>query len=117
MQRINASALRPPFMAVFCGGAAASAAVVLAELVSEAAVPGAANRVAGAALSLPAFGLTVVRNVPLNNELARIVPGGGDAAARWAAFDRGWSRANHGRAAASMAAAAVLLDSLARSGW
>ncbi|MFL4475223.1 DUF1772 domain-containing protein [Paeniglutamicibacter sp. MACA_103] len=114
MQRINTSALRLPFMAVFFGGAAASAAVVVAELASDGASPGAANRMAGAALALAAFGITIVRNVPLNNELARIAPDAGDAAARWSAFDRGWSRANHVRAAASIAATVVLLDSLAR---
>ncbi|MBV1778371.1 DUF1772 domain-containing protein [Paeniglutamicibacter sp. ABSL32-1] len=55
-----------------------------------------------------------MRNVPLNNDLARIAPGTADAAAPWAAFDRGWSRANHVRAAASIGAALVLLDALAR---
>jgi uncharacterized membrane protein len=113
MQRINASALRVPFMAVFFGGAVASVAVVIAELTSEAATPVAARRIVGAGLALAAFGITIVRNVPLNNELARIAPGVVDAA-RWTAFDRGWSPANHVRAAASIAATVVLLDSLAR---
>ncbi|WP_411732046.1 DUF1772 domain-containing protein [Paeniglutamicibacter sp.] len=116
MQRINTSAVRLPFMAVFLGGAAASVALVIAELTSDAAAPGAANRFAGAGLALAAFGITIVRNVPLNNELARIAPGGADVAARWTVFDRGWSPANHVRAAASIAATVVFLDSLARSG-
>lgn len=116
MRRINTSAVRLPFMAVFFGGAAASVALVVTELVSDASAPGAANRMAGAGLALAAFGITIVRNVPLNNELARNVPDGVDAAARWTAFDRGWSSANHARAVASLAAVVVFLDSLARSG-
>ena len=115
MQRINTSAVRLPFMAVFFGGAAASVVLVIAELASDAVEPGAANRMAGAGLALAAFGITIVRNVPLNNELARIAPDVVDAAAQWTAFDRGWSRANHVRAAASIAATVVFLDSLART--
>lgn len=115
MQRINTSAVRLPFMAVFFGGAAAAAALAIAELTSDVAAPGTAHRIAGAALALAAFGITIVRNVPLNRELARIAPGAVDAAARWAGFDRKWSPANHVRAAASIAATVVFLDSLARS--
>ena len=115
MQRINTSAVQLPFMAVFFGGAAASAALLVAELAPGPASPEAGNRLAGAGLALAAFGITIVRNVPLNNELARVSPGVEDAAAPWSAFDRGWSRANHVRAATSIAAAIVLLDSLART--
>lgn len=116
MQRINTGAVRLPFMAVFFGGAAASAALLVAELVAGPTAPGAGNRLAGAGLALAAFGITIVRNVPLNNKLARVPSGVADAAAPWTAFDRGWSRANHVRAATSIAAATVLLDSLARTG-
>ena len=112
MQRINSSAVRLPFMLVFFGGAAASVALIIAELTSDAAAP---SRTAGAGLALVAFGITIVCNVPLNNTLAQIAPGAVNSDARWTAFDRGWSRANHVRATAAIAATITFLASLARS--
>ncbi len=72
MQRLNISAVRLPFMVVFFGGAAASAAVIIAEVASGTATPAAVNRMAGAGFALASFGITIVRNVPLNNALSRL---------------------------------------------
>ena len=110
MQRINVSAVRPPFMAVFFGGAAASVAVIVLQLVS--ATTAGPTRIVGGALALAAVVFTVVRNVPLNNALVRINPASTDASAAWTAFDQSWSRANAARAAMSVAGTVVLLFSL-----
>ena len=112
MQRINDSAVRKPFMAVFFGGAAASAAVLVADLTAGGTTP---NRMAGAALALVSFGITVARNVPLNNTIARVAPDSKDPAAQWMAFDRSWSRANLARGSAAIAATILLVESLSRS--
>lgn len=53
MQLVNANAVRLPFMTVFFGGAAASVALVVAELDSETAAPGAAQRLVGAGFHSP----------------------------------------------------------------
>ncbi|WP_240607404.1 anthrone oxygenase family protein [Cryobacterium aureum] len=110
MQRINVSAVRVPFMTVFFGGAAASVAVIVLQLVSE--TPNGTTRIVGAVLALAAVVITVVRNVPLNNALVRVDPASTDASAAWQAFDRSWSPANSARAAVSVAATVVLMFSL-----
>lgn len=112
MQSINNNAVRLPFMAVFFGGAAASAAVIATELISSSTSPPETFRIAGAGLAIAAFGITIVRNVPLNNALGGIDPNAPDTMVKWQSFMRSWSRANLGRAAVSIAATIILLESL-----
>lgn len=114
MQRFNKKAVQLPFMAVFFGGAATSAAVIATELLSAAAQPPDALRLVGAGLSLVAFGITVVRNVPLNNALARLDPDLIDPTKDWQSIERPWRDANVARAAVSIAAAFLLLGAVAR---
>lgn len=114
MQRINVRAVRLPFMVVFFGGAAAAIVVVIAELGSGAITEYGPTRVLGAGLALTAVGITVVRNVPLNNGLARVLAEVPDIDVSWRSFHRGWSVANHARAIAAIAGAALLVASLAR---
>ena len=110
MQRINVSAVRAPFMTVFFGGAAASAAVIVLHLTSDA--PAGPTRILGAVLALAAVVITVVRNVPLNNALVRIDANAPGLMATWQSFDRSWSRANYARATVSVAAVIALIFSL-----
>jgi uncharacterized membrane protein len=109
MQRINVLAVRPPFMALFFGGAIAS---VVAGVTAGSDEGQGVLRVAGAVLSLASFGVTVAVNVPLNNALAR-ASGVGDSNV-WRAFERPWARANTVRGALALAGAAALAGSLAR---
>jgi uncharacterized membrane protein len=109
MRAVNVAAVRPPFMLVFFGGAVSAAAVAVTEVAGS--VGGSVGevqpaRVVGAALALAAFGITVVRNVPLNNALAGRSPD-------WQHFEPRWRRANHARAVASVLAAIALGASLA----
>ena len=110
MQRINVSAVRAPFMTVFFGGAAASVAVIVLQLTSEAS--SGPTRIVGAVLALAAVVITVVRNVPLNNALVSVDANSPGLTAAWQSFDRSWSRANYARAAVSVAAAVALIFSL-----
>ena len=112
MQRINVAAVRPPFMALFFGGAALSVGLVVAELSTGPFTGRGLTRVLGASLALASFGLTVAANVPLNNALARVTPAGTGAAEGWQAFNDGWSRANLIRAGAAITGAALLTGSL-----
>lgn len=114
MQRINVRAVRLPFMLVFLGGAAAAVVVVVAELASGAVVEDGPTRLGGALLALAAVGITIVGNVPLNDKLATVMPDAPSVADTWRSFCRGWSAANHARAVAAIAGAALLAASLAR---
>ncbi|WP_449373234.1 anthrone oxygenase family protein [Arthrobacter psychrolactophilus] len=115
MQHINRSAVRLPFMVVFFGSAVASLAALIMELTAGAGAPVSTSRIVGAGLALVGFGVTVVRNVPLNNALALIASDAIDIDERWKKFSRAWSLANLGRATAAVAATVILADSLARS--
>ncbi|MCD2198141.1 DUF1772 domain-containing protein [Actinomycetospora endophytica] len=104
LQAVNEVAVRPLFMIVLFG--TALVAVVLG-------VSGLRRRtwlmVLGAAtFLLGVIVLTIVVNIPLNDTLAAVGPTD-DPARAWSAFSPAWTRANHWRAAAGIAAAVLLL--------
>jgi uncharacterized membrane protein len=106
MVAINEKAVRPPFMFLFFGTSAACAAVaVAAALDPQLQSP---LRVAGAVASLAGWASTMAINVPLNNRLSA---GTIHPERQWLAYERSWTRANHVRAALSIAGAAGLLIS------
>ena len=108
MQSINKVILRSLFLPVFFGTAACCVVLVLAWFfrwggVDEIAVP------FGCALYLVGtFLVTMVFNVPLNNELASVESTGAPAAETWARYVRRWTLWNHVRTGAALAAAIAL---------
>jgi len=107
MRAVNVAAVRAPFMAVFFVGVVSASAVVVLDLLDEPQP----LRIAGGVLALAAFGITVARNVPLNEALARgRLAGHGSV---WARFEPRWRRANHARTLLSVLAAIALTTSLA----
>ena len=54
------------------------------------------------------FGLTMVANVPLNNELAAVDPASVDGAQLWERYVARWTAWNHVRTLAAIAAATIL---------
>jgi len=52
--------------------------------------------------------VTIVFNVPLNETLATVEPGSTNGASLWATYFTNWTTWNHIRAAAALAAAALL---------
>lgn len=98
MRAINAAVLNPLFLGVFTGTAVACAALVVAVAVAGGPVLPA---VAGAVHLVGAFGVTVVRSVPMNDALAAGRLG-------WDAYRRSWTAWNHVRTAAAVAATALL---------
>jgi uncharacterized membrane protein len=56
--------------------------------------------------------VTVAYHVPRNDALARVDPEGPDGAVYWARYLTEWTRWNHLRAAAGLAAAALLTAGL-----
>ena len=108
MQSINLAIINPWFLSVFFGTALACVPVLIAALSGETSA-GDAYRASGSLLYLVGSILvTVVYNVPLNNGLARAAPESAEARSLWAAYLRTWTRWNHVRTAASLAAAALL---------
>ncbi|QNG39101.1 DUF1772 domain-containing protein [Geodermatophilaceae bacterium NBWT11] len=95
MRAVNVTAVRPPLMVALFGTAAACVAVLV--------TGPSALQVAGAAVYLVGtVGVTVAANVPLNDALER-------DAATWPRYRRTWTRWNHLRTAAALAAAVLLV--------
>jgi uncharacterized membrane protein len=112
MKAINVTVLNPWFFLAFFGTGAVCLPVAFLAFGSAAGT----NRVyllAGCALYL--FGcvlVTVAFNVPLNNRLAAAEPESPGAEALWADYRSRWTRWNHVRTAASLAAAGLFALSL-----
>lgn len=112
MRKVNVWAVRPPFMVIFFGSAMTALATGIGQLVGvdgrEASIPA----LIGAVLALLSFGVTVVRNIPLNNQLARTDDSDRSAARKWEAFSGPWSAANLIRALLGTVATIALAYSL-----
>jgi uncharacterized membrane protein len=78
----------------------------LARLVQSLAARGGALYLAGT------IGLTMTYHVPRNNALAAVEPTSHDAEAHWRRYVADWTRWNHVRVAAGLAAAAALTEAL-----
>jgi uncharacterized membrane protein len=113
MQSINISAVRPAFMAALFGAAAACLALVVWSLLTWGQRGAAALLVGGVLYLVGTIGLTIVYHVPLNDALAIVDPTSADAAGRWGGYLEGWTRWNHVRTAAALAAAAAFTVRLA----
>jgi uncharacterized membrane protein len=111
MQSVNAAALTPAFMTALFGTAAACLAVIVCSILSR-HQPYAGYLLSGGLLYLLAIGVTVAFHVPRNQALDRVRPGSPGAAAHWNRYVSTWTAANHVRAAAALAAAAVLTIAL-----
>lgn len=112
MQSINVMAVTPVFMVALFGTAALGVAVVITALfaLDESFAP---YLLAGGVVYLVGtIGVTMAFNVPRNNALADLRPDSGDAASYWNRYVTEWTRWNHLRAAAALAAAAALTIAL-----
>ena len=113
MQSINVQAPTPVFMTALFGTAVLCIVLAVWALVDwdDAYGPW---LLAGSVLYLlgPA-GLTMAYHVPRNNALARLDPQGPDSAAYWTRYMREWTRGNHVRVAAGIAACAAYIIALA----
>jgi len=114
MQPINVAVLNTVFFTAFLGTAALSALAVIASLIrwSE---PGASYLLAGGLLYLiGTIVVTMVGNVPLNNELARVKPDSADGTNLWQRYLSDWTAWNHVRTITSLAASACFIVALVR---
>jgi uncharacterized membrane protein len=105
MQSINLVAVTPAFMAALFGTAAAAVAVAVWALVDWNAAFAPYLLAGGACYLIGTIGLTIAYHVPRNDALATLQPQHAEVAGRWARYVAEWTRGNHLRAAASLAAA------------
>jgi len=112
MQAINVTAVTPAFMAALFGTAVVCGALVVSALFAwdERFAP---YLLVGSVLYLVgAILLTIAYHVPRNEALARVEPHSADAESYWSRYLSGWTAWNHVRAAAALAAAAMLTIAL-----
>jgi uncharacterized membrane protein len=118
MRGLNAEAqANAPFLALFVGSALLALGVGVAAAV-RLTQPGSGYVLAGAALGLVAFVVTMAFNVPLNNRLDALDPNGlsaADAWRDWHAYLAPWTAWNHVRTVAPLAGSVLMLVGLHRS--
>ena len=103
MQSINVVVLNPLFLGTFFGTAMLSVVLAILALVGW-SDPGADFLLAGSLLYfVGTFLVTIMFNVPLNNRLAAVKPGGAEGKAVWTHYLSVWTAWNHVRTVASVA--------------
>jgi uncharacterized membrane protein len=116
MQSINVAIINPWFLTVFFGTSVACAFLAISSLLMWHR-PGTAWLLSGAMIYLVGTLLvTIVFNIPRNDALAAADPVSADSARLWADYLASWTTWNHVRAAAALAAAALLTMALCLSG-
>jgi uncharacterized membrane protein len=117
MQSITTAAIKSPlFLVVFFGTAALAGLLGLAAPL-EWSKPSALYLLIGSLLYLNGpFGVTLMKNLPLNNKLAVIKPGSPEGASLWREYLSSWSTWNHVRTVMSLAACASFIMALVEGG-
>lgn len=108
MNSINRVILNPLFLLVFFGTALLCLVLLVGQLDSPLVVIGALLYLIGS------IGFTMVRNVPLNDKLARVSPSDTDLETQWRDYRGPWTRWNHVRAVACLLAAAAFVIEISR---
>jgi uncharacterized membrane protein len=116
MQSIIAAIKSPLFLAVFFGTAALAALMGIAATLKW-GEPGALYLLIGSLLYLNGpFGVTLLKNLPLNTRLAAMQPKDRDAAHFWDEFRAVWGFWNHVRWIGALGAAASFIWALVEGG-
>jgi len=108
MNSINVVAVTPAFMTALFGTAAACAVLTVWGLFTLDEPYGAYLLIGGAVYLFGTIGLTMGYHVPRNNALAATQPDGPEGASYWSRYLAEWTRWNHVRVVAALAAAALL---------
>jgi len=116
MQAITAAIKSLTFLAVFFG-TAALCAILSGSAIVHWGEPGSCYLLAGTLFFLMgAFPVTMMRNVPLNNQLAAVTPDTKDGRDFWKRFQSSWAMWNHIRTVTSLLACAALIMALVEAG-
>ena len=111
MNAINVTILNPLFFAAFFGTALLSVVLALFAALGPGGPEALLITIGAAAYMLGAILVTMTRNVPLNNALARFDPAT-DAASAWSSYRVPWTRWNHVRTISCLAATALFAAAL-----
>jgi len=116
MQAITTAIKSPVFLMVFFGTAALCAVLSGAAILSW-PKPGSGYLLAGSLLFLSVtFPVTMMRNVPLNNQLIAATPDTKDGREVWKRFQASWGMWNHVRTITALLACACFILALAHMG-
>jgi uncharacterized membrane protein len=108
MQSINVTAVMPAFMSAFVGSALACAALVVTSIFTWDEPYAVYLLIGGLLYLVGTFALTIGYHVPRNNALDTVDPNAPGAVEHWNRYVSTWTRGNHVRVAAGVAAAALL---------
>lgn len=113
MQRINVTVLNPLFFTVFFG-TGVIALIVAMGTPNVWDAPGAVlSRIAAAFYLFGTLGVTIVRNVPLNEKLAITALTDAALSPTWTQYLKAWTWWNHVRTIAALLAAALFATAIA----
>jgi len=112
MQAINVTVLNPLFFLVFFGTGVTALTLGLFSLNAPTAPCALAALIGTLLYLLGGIGVTVARNVPLNQRLAAVRGDEPDPAAAWRAYYGPWTAWNHVRTIACLAASLAFMVSL-----
>lgn len=107
MQQMNHAIVSPVFLAIFLGSAIAATVAAVTSLWSGTG-PRASIVVGALLFVIGCFVVTMAINVPLNDALAAADPQSPDGLRMWTDYLSRWTRWNHARTVAAVAACAVL---------
>jgi uncharacterized membrane protein len=102
MQAINDVILNPSFFLAFMGTPLACLALIIFGLLSESPYPLVFGYIGAAVYLIGSFGVTVVRNVPMNDKLKAVNVNDADALQYWDVYLTEWTFWNHIRFWASV---------------
>lgn len=115
MQSINMTATHPGVFAVLFGTTAASVPLAIHAFRDPGEVARPLLLVGSALYLIGTFAVTGAYHVPRNESLAKVDPASAAAPALWSKYVDDWTRMNHVRTAAGLAAAACFIAALAQS--
>ena len=112
MNAINRTAVTPLFMTVLMGTALVCAVLAVRAVVTWGDRSATLVLAASVLYLAGTIGLTMARNVPLNDALAALDPHSAEAASRWSGYLGDWTAWNHVRTVTSLAATGLLIAAL-----
>lgn len=112
MQSVNVVVLNRGFLALFAGTALLFVGLMILSLLQWTSPHGPYLMGAAVAYLVGTWGVTIAGNVPLNDRLARQVPGEPEAEQQWTHYLERWTRLNTQRTGAAILAAVLLLLAL-----
>lgn len=112
MQSVNIAILNPVFLGIFVGTGIICIILPIASLTDWSTTRASWMFAGGLLYLLGTLLVTIALNVPLNNRLALIRADAPDAETTWRTYSTVWTRWNHVRALASLAATAAFMMAL-----